>query len=102
MRGAQLELVNVTIKEPQKNHMILFMLISPKHVLPKTLMKIHNLIYMNTSYSNGLLNFKSKTSGQGERGRPEVGFGNYDVVNKKLANVADGKKPNRCNDIKTT
>ena len=26
------------------------------------------------SYSNGLLNFKSQTSGQGERGRPGVGF----------------------------
>ena len=47
------------------------------------------------SYSNGLLNFKSKTSGQGERGRPGVGFnltldGNYDMVNKKLANVGEG------------
>ena len=40
------------------------------------------------SYSNGLLNFKSQTFGQGERGRPGVGFnltadGNYDMVNKK-------------------
>ena len=26
------------------------------------------------SYSNGLLNFKSQTSGQGERGGPGVGF----------------------------
>ena len=46
MQGAQLELVNVAIKEQQENHMILFMLISPKHVLPKTLMKRRNLIYM--------------------------------------------------------
>ena len=42
------------------------------------------------SYSNGLLNFKSQTFGQGERGRPGVGFnltadGNYDMVNKKTA-----------------
>ena len=47
------------------------------------------------SYSNGLLNFNSKASGQGERGRPGVGFnltsdGNYDMVNKKLANVGEG------------
>ena len=61
-------------------------------MLPKTLMKRYNLIHMFLSYSNGLLNFKSKTSGQGERGIPGVGFnltsgGNYDMVNKKLANV---------------
>ena len=47
------------------------------------------------SYSNGLLNFKNQTSGQGERDRPGVGFnltsdGNYDMVNKKLTNVAEG------------
>ena len=46
-------------------------------------------------YSSGLLNFKSQTSVQGERGRPGVGFnlsadGNYDMVNKKLINVAKG------------
>ena len=29
---------------------------------------------MYLSYSNGLLNLKSQTSGQGERGRPGVGF----------------------------
>ena len=45
-----------------------------------------------------LLNFKSQTSGQRERGKPGVGFnltldGNYDMVNKKLANVADGTNP---------
>lgn len=53
------------------------------------------------SYSNGLLlllNFKSQTSGQRERGKPGVGFnltldGNYDMVNEKLANVADGTNP---------
>ena len=50
---------------------------------------------MYISYSNGLLNFKSQASGQGERGTPGVGFnltadGNYDMVNKKLANVAEG------------
>ena len=50
---------------------------------------------MYMSYSNGLLNFKHKTSGQGERGKPGVGFnlttdGNYDMVNKKLVNVAEG------------
>ena len=38
--------------------------------------------------SNGLLNFKNQTSGQGERGKPGVGFnltsdGNYDIVNIK-------------------
>ena len=49
----------------------LFMLMSPKNVLPKTLMKRYNVIYMYMNYSNGLLNFKSPTSGQGERGRPE-------------------------------
>lgn len=53
---------------------------------------------MYLSYSNGLLNLESQTSGQGERGRPGVGFnltsdGNYDMVNKKLANVADGTNP---------
>ena len=56
---------------------------------------------MYMSYSNGLLlllNFKSQTSGQRERGKPGVGFnltldGNYDMVNKKLANVADGTNP---------
>ena len=53
---------------------------------------------MYLSYSNGLLNLKSQTSGQGERGRPGVGFnltsdGNYDMVNKKLANLADGTNP---------
>ena len=32
------------------------------------------IIYMYLSYSNGLLNLKSQTSGQGERGRPGVGF----------------------------
>ena len=56
-------------------------------------------VYM--SYSNGLLlllNFKSQTSGQRERGKPGVGFnltldGNYDMVNEKLANVADGTNP---------
>ena len=47
------------------------------------------------SYSNGLLKFKGKTSGQGERGRPGVGFnptadGNYDLVNRKLTNVGEG------------
>ena len=47
-----------------------------------------SLTYMYMSYSSGLLNFKSQTSGQGERGRPGVGFnltadGNYDMVNKK-------------------
>ena len=50
------------------------------------------------SYSNGLVNFKNKTSGQGERVKPGVGFnltsdGNYDMVNKKLVNVADGTDP---------
>ena len=58
-------------------------------------------MYMYMSYSNGLLlliNFKSQTSGQRERGKPGVGFnltldGNYDMVNKKLANVADGTNP---------
>ena len=58
-------------------------------------------MYMYTSYSNGLLlllNFKSQTSGQRERGKPGVGFnltldGNYDMVNEKLANVADGTNP---------
>ena len=53
------------------------------------------------SYSNRLLlllNFKSQTSGQRERGKPGVGFnltldGNYDMVNEKLANVADGTNP---------
>ena len=39
------------------------------------------------SYSNALVNFKNKTSGQGERVKPGVGFnltshGNYDMVNK--------------------
>ena len=56
---------------------------------------------MYMSYSNGLLlllNFKSQTSGQRERGKPGVGFnltldGNYDMVNEKLANVADGTNP---------
>ena len=53
---------------------------------------------MYLSYSNGLLNLKSQTAGQGEKGRPRVGFnitsdGNYDMVNKKLANVADGTNP---------
>ena len=53
---------------------------------------------MCLSYSNGLLNLKSQTSGQGERGRPGVGFnltsdGNYDMVNEKLANLADGTNP---------
>ena len=53
---------------------------------------------MYLSYSNGLLNLESQTSGQGERGRLGVGFnltsdGNYDMVNKKLANVADGTNP---------
>ena len=53
---------------------------------------------MYLSYSNGLLNLKSQTSGQGERGRPGVGFnltsdGNYDMVNEKLANLADGTNP---------
>ena len=55
-------------------------------------------MYMYMSYSNGLLlllNFKSQTSGQRERGKPGVGFnltldGNYDMVNKKLANMAEG------------
>ena len=47
------------------------------------------------SYSNGLLHFKSRTFGQGETGRPGVGFnltsdGKYDTVNKKLAKVAEG------------
>ena len=42
-----------------------------------------------------MLNFKNQTSGQGQRGEPGVGFnltsdGNYDMVNKKLVNVADG------------
>ena len=42
-----------------------------------------------------LLNFKNHTSGQGERRRPGVGFnlttdGNYDMVNIKLTNVAEG------------
>lgn len=58
-------------------------------------------MYMYMSYSNGLLlllNFKSQTSGQRERGKPGVGFnltldGNYDMVNEKLANVADGTNP---------
>ena len=50
------------------------------------------------SYSNGLVNFKNKNSGQGERVKPGVGFnltsdGNYDMVNKKLVNVADGTDP---------
>ena len=50
------------------------------------------------SYSNGLVNFKNKTSGQGERVKPGEGFnltsdGNYDMVNKKLVNVADGTDP---------
>ena len=50
---------------------------------------------MYMSYSSGLLNFKSQTSGQGERGTPGVGFnlaadGNYDMVNKKVINVAKG------------
>ena len=53
---------------------------------------------MYLSYSNGLLNLESQTSGQGERAGPGVGFnltsdGNYDMVNKKLANVADGTNP---------
>ena len=52
------------------------------------------------SYSIGLLNFKNKTSGQGERGKPGVGFnlttdGNYDMVNKKLVNMAEGTAPTR-------
>lgn len=58
-------------------------------------------MYMYMSYSNGLLlllNFKSQTSGQRERGKPGVGFnltldGNYDMVNEKLTNVADGTNP---------
>ena len=58
-------------------------------------------MYMYMSYSNGLLlllNFKSQTSGQHERGKPGVGFnltldGNYDMVNEKLTNVADGTNP---------
>ena len=58
-------------------------------------------MYMYMSYSNGLLlllNFKSQTSGQRERGKPGAGFnltldGNYDMVNEKLANVADGTNP---------
>ena len=58
-------------------------------------------MYMYMSYSNRLLlllNFKSQTSGQRERGKPGVGFnltldGNYDMVNEKLANVADGTNP---------
>lgn len=42
-----------------------------------------------------MLNFKNQTSSQGVQGRPGVGFtltsdGNYDMVNKKLANVAEG------------
>ena len=46
-----------------------------------------------------MLNFKSQTSGQGERGRPGVGFnltsdGNYDMLNKKLANVGEGTASN--------
>ena len=41
-------------------------------------------MYMRNS--NGLLNFKNQTFGQGERGKPGVGFnitsdGNYDMVN---------------------
>ena len=66
------------------------MLISPKSVLLKTSMKGYNsnLVYMYMSHSNRLLNFKNKTSGQGDRGKPGVGFnltldGNYDMVNKK-------------------
>ena len=58
-------------------------------------------MYMYMSYSNGLLlllNFKSQTSSQRERGKPGVGFnltldGNYDMVNEKLTNVADGTNP---------
>ena len=47
------------------------------------------------SYSNGLLIFKNQSSSQGVQGRPGVGFnltsdGNYDMVNKKLTNVAEG------------
>ena len=48
------------------------------------------------SYSNGsVLNFNSQTSGQGERGKPGLGFnltadGNYDMVNKKMVNVGKG------------
>ena len=50
------------------------------------------------SYSYGLLHFKSQTAGQGGRGAPGVGFnltadGNYDMVNKKLENVAEGTNP---------
>ena len=45
-------------------------------------------IYMCMRNSNGLLNFKNQTFGQGERGKPGVGFnltsdGNYDIVNIK-------------------
>ena len=45
-----------------------------------------------------MLNFKSQTSGQGERGRPGVGFnltsdGNYNMLDKKLANVGEGTNP---------
>ena len=68
--------------------MIFYMSISPKSVLLKTSMKGYNLIYIYMSYSNGLLNFKNSTSGQGERGRSGVGFnltsdGNYDMVIRK-------------------
>ena len=86
---------NMICREPHRNHMISFMLISPKNVLPRISMKRYNLIYMYMSYSNGLVNFKSQTVGQGERGRPGAGLNltsdeNYDMVNKKLKNVADG------------
>ena len=44
---------NVTIKEPHTNHMILFMLISPKNALPRTLMKRYNLIYVCLDFIQG-------------------------------------------------
>ena len=41
-----LESANLTIREPHKNHMVLFMLISQKNVLRRILMKRYNLIYI--------------------------------------------------------
>ena len=46
--------INLTIREPHRNHMIFSMLISPKNVLLRILMKRSNsLTYIYISYSNG-------------------------------------------------